>query len=176
MSVSLCGCYSLKKSVDNGKPYNDQIDWPPDYELDKTVFYIHNRIDINASPQTVWNILIQAEAWPDWYQGIREVKVLNDSDSTIKPDSKLTFNTMNRDFNGIIKEFKPYERLAWETIHEKLNAYHAWLIIPNENGCSVITDESQYGKLAKLQIIFVPNKLRKLHDKWLEELKKKAEL
>ena len=87
----------------------------------------------------------------------------------------MVFNTMKHDFDGFIKEFVPYERLGWETQHEKLNAYHAWLILPTENGCKVITDESQNGKLARLQAKFLPNKLRNYHDIWLKELKKKAE-
>jgi hypothetical protein len=49
------------------------------------------------------------------------------------------------------------------------------LIIPNENGCLLITDEVQKGTLAKLQKIFLPNKLRKLHDVWLGEFKAKSE-
>lgn len=47
--------------------------------------------------------------------------------------------------------------------------------IPTETGCKVNTDESQTGKLVKLQKIFIPNKLRKQHDKWLRVLKEEAE-
>ncbi|MEO1099414.1 MAG: SRPBCC domain-containing protein [Bacteroidota bacterium] len=171
----LNGCYSHKKALELGIPYNQQINWPTAYQLDKTEFYIHNRIDINTSPEIVWNILIQAEKWPDWYTGMSQVSVVNAENGILRSNSKMEFNTMERNFQGTIKEFKPYERLAWETVNEKLNAYHAWLIVPTEKGCRVITDESQYGKLARLQTTFVPNKLKKLHDIWLEKLKEKAE-
>ena len=53
--------------------------------------------------------------------------------------------------------------------------YHAWLILPTETGCKVITDESQNGWLTFFEKTFQPKKLKKLHDVWLTELKKKAE-
>lgn len=56
-----------------------------------------------------------------------------------------------------------------------MHAIHTWLIIPNENGCTVITDETQKGTLAKLQKVFLPNKLQNLHEKWLKGFKEKAE-
>lgn len=52
---------------------------------------------------------------------------------------------------------------------------HAWVIIPTENGYKVVTDESQNGQLARLQKIFLPNKLRKQTDNWIRLLKKGAE-
>ena len=47
--------------------------------------------------------------------------------------------------------------------------------MPTDTGVRVVTEESQHGFLATLQDIFQPNKLRKLHDVWLAELKKLAE-
>ena len=156
-------------------PYGEQIRWPDEYKLSEADFYIHNRTDIKASPETVWNILIQAKTWPNWYEGMSNVKVQGSSEGTLKDRSYFTFRTMGRDFDGTIREFVPFQRLAWETTNKKLNAYHAWLIVPTEEGCRVITDESQHGKLARLQKAFLPRKLQNLHDLWLAELKRKAE-
>ena len=174
-AVVLTSCYSTKRAIKKGEPYGEQIRWPAGYELSETQFYIHNQVDIQASPETVWGILIEAERWPDWYEGMRDVKVLNAADGILTDDSQMTFNTMKRDFEGTITEFMPYERLAWETVSDDLSAYHAWLIVPMESGCRVVTAESQHGKLARLQKVFRPHKLKRLHDVWLAELKKKAE-
>lgn len=173
--IVFSSCYSLKDSIESGKPYNEQINWSNNYKLSETEFYIHNRIEIEASPEKVWNILINAEEWPNWYDGMKSTKVIDSKNGILTSKSKLKFNTMNRDFDGEVIEFEPYERLSWETINPKLNALHAWLIIPTDKGCIVVTDESQKGRLAKLQTIFVPNKLKNLHQFWLTELKKKAE-
>jgi len=168
-------CYSIKKSVASGQPYNEQINWPAGYGMKETEFYLHNKIEIEASPEIIWDILTHAEKWPEWYEGMKNVKVINSKSGIIDGKVEMSFNTMKRDFQAKVTEYEPYERLSWETIHPKMNGIHAWLIIPSEKGCLVVTDESQYGKLARLQKTFVPNKLRKLHDIWLEGLKTKAE-
>ena len=74
-----------------------------------------------------------------------------------------------------VREFDPPYRLSWESVRNDIQGYHAWMIVPTEAGCKVITSESQHGLKAFLQKAFLPNKLRKLHDVWLEEFKRKAE-
>ena len=174
-TLLLTSCYSTKRSVKNGQPYASQIHWPAGYELSETQFYLHNQVDIEASPETVWNILIRAEEWPEWYEGMTDVSVTDSSEGILAQGSRMTFNTMKREFEATVTEFAPYERLGWESLNPKLNAYHAWLILPTSTGCRVITDESQNGRLAGLQKVFRPRKLKRLHDVWLAELKEKAE-
>ena len=174
-SFLFAGCYSVKKAVVEAQPYSRQINWPEDYKPADADFYIHSKIQIDAAPELVWGLLIDAENWPNWYEGMSNVEVLNAENKQIHMDCQLTFSTMGRDFDGTVREFEPYARLAWETKNEKLGAYHAWLIVPNEHGCLLITDEVQKGKLAKLQKVFLPNKLRKLHDTWLAGFKEKSE-
>ena len=174
-ALALTSCYSTKRAIKKGEPYGQQIRWPEDYALSETPFYIHSQVDIEAPPETVWSILIEAERWPEWYGGMRDVEVEGSSDGVLAEDSRMIFNTMKRDFAGTITEFAPPERLAWETVNDDLHAYHAWLIVPTETGSRVVTAESQYGKLARLQKVFRPHKLERLHDVWLSELKNKAE-
>jgi hypothetical protein len=70
---------------------------------------------------------------------------------------------------------KPRRRLSWESRKTLIQGYHAWLIVPTEKGSKLITDESQHGFLARMQWIFIPSKLRGLHDEWLMKIKEKAE-
>ncbi len=170
-SFLFTSCYSVKKSVETAQPYSSKINWPDDYLPSDADFYVHNKIQINEKPQVVWNLLIRAEQWPNWYSGMKDVELLSSESETLLDSINFKFSTMGQNFQGTIREFIPNQRLAWETKNKKLGAYHAWLIIPNENGCLLITDEVQKGKLAKLQKVFLPNKLRKLHDVWLREFK-----
>jgi uncharacterized protein YndB with AHSA1/START domain len=136
---------------------------------------VHNEIEIKAPPGVVWDILIHAEDWPAWYAGATKVSVKNSAAGRLAPDSVLGWNTMGLQFESRIREFVPPVRLSWESRKAAITGYHAWLIIPTPDGCKVITEESQHGFLAVMQKIFIPQKLRRLHDVWLEELKKKAE-
>lgn len=175
LMVLVVSCGSVKKNIEASKPYSEQINWPEEYSFENTKFFVHNEIEINASPQTVWNILIEAETWPKWYEGAFDVAIQNSEKTVLEPNSVFTWKTMGLDFESTVKEFEPYSRLSWESKKKSIKGYHAWLIVPTESGCMLITDESQYGFLTFLQKVFMPNKLRKLHDIWLAEIKLKAE-
>lgn len=171
----LTGCYSVEKAVIKSKPGSDKINWPETYQPQKSQFFVHNEIDIQASPQKVWQILIQAERWPDWYIGAKDVKILDETSTILKDDSVFYWKTMGQRFESVIKEFEEPYRLSWESKKSTIQGYHAWLIIPTAYGCRVITSESQSGFLTFMQKVFIPNKLENLHQLWLEEIKQKAE-
>jgi len=82
---------------------------------------------------------------------------------------------MGLDFTSTIKEFEAPYRLSWESDKKSIRGYHAWLIIPTENGCQLITSEAQHGFMTFLQKVFVPNKLERLHNEWLTQIKYKSE-
>ena len=151
------------------------INWPKEYQPEKATFRVSNQIEVSAPPETVWNILVKAEEWPKWYEGAFDVEILQSDTNTLGPKSSFNWNTMGLDFTSEIKEFRPPYRLSWESHRSIIQGYHAWLIVPTAKGSKVITEESQFGLLAYLQPIFVPNKLHRLHDIWLTELKRKAE-
>ncbi len=171
----LCGCYSHKKAIENSLPYSQKINWPENYDPESARFFVHNETDIQASPEVVWSILTNAEAWPEWYHGAKNVVITGDSARRLHPGAVFTWSTMGLDFTSTIKEFDAPYRLCWESRKKSIKGYHAWLIIPTEEGCKLVTDESQYGLLTLMQKSFIPNKLRKLHDTWLMEIKSKAE-
>ena len=175
LAFLLNSCYSVKKSVDAAQPYSSQIYWPEAYAPENARFYVHNAIDIDATPEVVWNILIQAETWPMWYEGASNVDVLESDEGILKDGSVFTWQTMGLDFTSTIKEYKPFERLSWESVKGSIKGYHTWLIIPTESGCKLITDESQHGWLTLMEKTFQPKKLHRLHDIWLSQIKQKAE-
>ncbi len=175
LCVLVSSCASVKSKVESSKPYSDQINWPEEYRPEKAKFFVHNEITIYASPQTVWNILIKAEEWPEFYEGAQQVKIKDSETKLLERNTIFSWKTMGLNFESEIKEFEPYSRLSWESRKKSIKGYHAWLILPTQYGCKLITDESQYGFLTFFQKIFVPNKLEKLHQTWLEQIKVKAE-
>ena len=169
-------CISIKKSVERSKPNSDKINWPEAYKPEKSGFFVHNEIEIEANPEIIWSILIEAESWPNWYKGMTGVKIQTNSTGKLDEKTLFSFKTMGQFFDTVtIREFKAPYRLSWEATRKDIQGYHAWLIIPTDIGCKVITSEAQNGFKAFLQKVFLPNKLRKLHDVWLTELKKKSE-
>lgn len=51
------------------------INWPAEYEPNKSKFFVHNQIEVNASPEKVWSLLVAADVWPEWYQGASSVSI-----------------------------------------------------------------------------------------------------
>ena len=169
-------CVSIEKRVAEAQPYSSQINWPPKYTPEDSTFYVHNKILINASPEKIWNVLIDAESWPDWYEGASNVKIIKQDNGLLKQDSVFTWKTMGFDFTSEVTEFdKPY-RLSWESDRSLISGYHAWLLVPEGSQTWLITDESQHGVLAVLQSIFQRKKLHGLHQTWLEKIREKSEM
>ncbi len=154
----------------------DLVHWPEQFNPDKAGFFVYNDIDITAPPEIVWRILVEATEWHTFYKGAEEPVVILDSTvNELKNNVSFRFKTMGIAFVPTIKEFVPNERMAWEINTKKLQAYHAWLIVPTAQGCRLITPEAQNGFLTVLQKLFQPNKLLNLHEHWLEVIKARAE-
>ncbi len=175
LSTMLTGCYSVKKTVENSLPLSQEINWPEDYDPEDSKFFVHNEIDIEASPETVWEILINAVEWETYYEGASEFELAGNSDGKLKSDSEFSWKTMGLDFTSVIKEYEAPNRLAWESIRKDIRGYHAWLILPTPTGSKLITSEAQHGFMTLPQKVFIPKKLKGLHDIWLAEIKTKAE-
>lgn len=156
-ALMLAGCASVntgtsiinndnppRKSAETQMP-SERINWPENYEPSKSKFYISNEIEVKASPKTVWNILIDAPSWSSYYKGATEVQLLDQQQTRLEANSQFAWKTMGLRFTSVIKEYEPYKRLSWESKRRDIQGYHAWLIIPTEEGSKIITEESQNG-------------------------------
>lgn len=174
-AIMLMGLQPLKAQSfsKNYDPLKDRIHWPEEFHPSKASFYIHNQIEIQAPPEVVWAILIDASKWPDWYEGAKNVKV--EGGGKLQPNRVFGWETMGMSFNSRVQEFVPGERLSWLSEKKQIQGYHAWYIEPTRQGCLLVTDEAQNGWLTFFEKVFQPNKLIKLHNTWLIEIKRKAE-
>ncbi len=177
--IFLVSFQSLLFGQVKSKKYDEKrnlIHWPAAFDPKVAKFYVYNEIEINASPETVWGILVDAEKWHTFYKGVEKpVQIMDSTQKKLANNVSFSMKTMGISFIPTIKEFVPNERMAWEINTKKLKAYHAWLIVPTKTGCKLITPEAQNGFLTFLQKVFQPNKLLNLHEHWLEVIKTRAE-
>jgi hypothetical protein len=153
----------------------EKIIFPSPYGISKSKFYVHNEIEINSKPEVVWGFLIDALKWQSWYKGAKNVLFTSQTDTVLNGNSIFNWETMGLKFQSTIKQFEPNRLLAWESKKKSIQGYHVWLILPTDNGCKVITAESQNGWLTFFEKTFQGKRLQKLHDVWLAELKRKSE-
>ncbi|MBL0358572.1 MAG: SRPBCC domain-containing protein [Chitinophagaceae bacterium] len=154
---------------------NSKITWPAPFHPSISPVFVSNTIDINASPEKVWYWLTNATTWQEWYCNASKVKLMNQQGGSLQAGTIFRWRTFGANLRSEVKEFIPNERLAWDAKGIGILAYHAWLIIPTATGCTVLTEETQYGILCRLGKLFMPYRMYKYHQLWLEGLKRKAE-
>jgi hypothetical protein len=176
--TSLLAQNNTVKSIMTKKydPSTNLVVWPDEFNPLKAKWYVYNEIEINAKPEVVWDILIDAKKWHTFYSGAQSpVEFMDTTATTLRNGLVFKLHTMGLKLKPVMKEFVPNERMAWEVRRGNLTGYHAWVIVPTSNGCRLITPEAQNGFLTTMQKWFQPNKLLKLHDKWLRLIKERAE-
>ena len=175
ITVALSSCYSVKKTVQRSYPNSQKINWPEAYTPEDSKFFVHNEIDIKASPETVWNILIHAAEWEDYYDGASNLVLIDNHTGKLDEGSVFTWRPWGLISKVPLKKFEAPYRLSWESNRKSIQGYHAWLIITTETGPRLITSEAQHGFMTLPQKMFVPNKLKGLHDEWLAQIKRISE-
>lgn len=157
-------------------PDTNVVIWPEAFHPDNTNFYVYNDFYINAPAEVVWQILIEATEWHTYYKGSQKPVVIEGGRQQLLADGvRFEFKTMGINFEPTITEFVPNERLAWTIDRRRLRAWHAWVILPTEDGVKLVTAETQNGFLTTMQKWFQPNKLLNLHELWLAQIKARAE-
>ena len=154
---------------------NEIIIYPTKFKPSNCPIFEHNEIFINASPEKIWFWLTKATSWPQWYSNASNIQILNKDKNHLQSASKFKWKTFGVNLTSEVEEYMPSQRLAWRAEGMGVLAYHAWLIISNENSCKVITEETQQGWVCRLGKLFMPNSLHNHNQLWLEGLKNKSE-
>ena len=151
------------------------IPWPQGHEPASAVVFAHHEVQVEASPQEVWSLLVNCMAWPQWYKHCSDVSVLRGGPS-LQAHSKFRFKTLGRYFEPTVVTFEPPRMLIWSAAGPVgTSGSHAWRIEPTASGCKVVTEEAQKGLLLRLLGSFVRTRLLAAHEDWLRSLKALAE-
>ena len=153
---------------------SDAIRWPAEFAPTRAPIHVRNQLAMSVPTSAVWAWLVRARDWPSWYSNSHDVSI---EGGGLELTAGVTFRwrTFGVNLASRVEEFFPAERLAWNARGLGVWAYHAWLLRPTERGCTVITEETQYGFLARMGDLVLPSRMHGLHQVWLESLEKKAQ-
>lgn len=151
------------------------IQWPAAFAPANSPVFVHNTIEIEASPEKIWYWLCNAASWQQWYSNAAAVRILQPPGNYLQAGAVFKWKTFGAALQSTVLEFVPYERLAWDAKGIGIRAYHAWLIIPGAHGCTVVTEETQHGWACRLGSLLLPGRMYKYHQIWLQGLKRMAE-
>jgi uncharacterized protein YndB with AHSA1/START domain len=152
-----------------------RIRWPARFDPALAPVHVRNELAIAAPAARAWTWLLRAEQWPAWYPNSSNVRVEGATAPNLGAGVRFRWRTFGVSLVTTVEEFVPGERIAWRAVSPGVDAYHAWLIEPRgDDGCWVLTEETQYGALARLGALVFPRRMFEGHALWLERLARQA--
>ena len=150
----------------------EAIQWPDEMAPSRSPIHFTNELKVAASPETIWSLLVDPQAWPSFYPGVEHVQLLGGHES-LRLGTRFETNLAGQDVVASVQEFEPMTRIAWggyPKASEESRAYHAWIITPTPKGCHLWTEETMQGphwiELAKR----APDGFWLTHEKLLSDL------
>ena len=156
-----------------------RVKWPHQYDPRRSAIYALNDVDVKAPPELVWRLLIDAYNWSKFYHHAENVKIVS-GEPMLALAARYTWTTAGIPLVNTVQEFIPGERIAWDSFlaagHKDSSAYHGWVITPTENGCHLLTEETQQGSFFVEELGRKhPGTLYQFHQDWVEGLARAAE-
>lgn len=157
----------------------DHVIWPERYEPKISAIYALNDVNVKAPAEVVWKLLIDATNWYRYFPAEAQVEILS-GEQGLALGTRYSRVTVGYPMSLVVTEFVENRRLAWATTVDgdttESTAYHGWVITPTQDGCHVLTEETQQGEwfldmLGRRH----PGGLYRYHQDWVERLAGAAE-
>jgi hypothetical protein len=145
--------------------------WPTGLEPHRSEVFTHNEVVVAATPERVWDLLVDAQRWPDWYRNAHRVR-LPRGRPRLDAGTVFTWITFVVPLTSTVVDFEPRERLGWTFKGPGIRGYHGWLLRPSGEGTLVVTEETQRGLLPRLLWPVLKPVLWLGHQYWLRRLSK----
>lgn len=149
------------------------LHWPPRFDPAVAPVHVRNSLAIAAPAAAVWKALVRVPDWPKFYNNASNTAIAGGA-SELAANSRFRWRSFGVDLDTEVVEFVAGERIAWLARGLGVEAYHAWAIAPTAAGCDVLTEETQYGILARLGALVMPGRMHTQHQLWLEGLARVA--
>ena len=128
-------------------------------------------IEIDASPQVVWEVLTRFENWPSWNPDVKSMSF----DGPLAPGSEFRWKAGPGTIVSTLDRIEPPRHIAWRGRTLTINAYHECWLEPSDGGTHVRTEESFSGLLVRLLRGSLQKTLDKSLQDGLQHLKHEAE-
>jgi hypothetical protein len=105
-----------------------------------------DEIEIAASPEAVWDVLIGFEEWPSWNRDVKSLTI----DGDVSPGTVFRWKAGPSTIKSTIEHVLPPRLISWTGKTLGINAIHYWYLEPRDGGTLVRTEESYEGFMARL--------------------------
>ncbi|WP_331762177.1 MULTISPECIES: SRPBCC family protein [unclassified Streptomyces] len=90
----------------------EAINWPEAVAPSRSPIHFTNELDVEASPETIWSLLVDPQTWPTFYPGVEHVQLL-DGHESLHLGTRFETNLAGQDAFASVQEFQPVTRIAW---------------------------------------------------------------
>jgi len=104
------------------------------------------QIEVNATPETVWEIMTAIDQWPSWNPDIKEVSI----DGELKPGTNFQWKSGPGTIKSTLQTLQPPNTIAWTGKTLGISAVHVWRMEAMGDVTVVKTEESWDGFIAKV--------------------------
>ena len=128
-------------------------------------------IEINADPDTIWDVLVDIKNWPRWNPDIKSASLEGD----VAEGSKFRWKARSISITSIFQDVDKPRLLGWTGKTMGIKAIHIWKLEPIGGVTLVRTEESWKGPFTRLMKGSAHDMLQKSLDSGLKYLKQEVE-
>jgi len=128
-------------------------------------------IEIQADPDTIWDVLIDINNWPRWNPDIKSASL----EGAVAEGSKFRWKARSISITSIFQEVDKPRLLGWTGKTMGIKAVHIWKLEPKEDTTIARTEESWEGPLTHVMKGSAQDMLQKSIDSGLQYLKQEIE-
>jgi hypothetical protein len=148
--------------------------WPDKEHPEGAHVFAHNERIIPAPPERVWDLIVAARGWSEFYANAQFVHLSDPRQHSLKRGSIFRWVTFGIPLTSEVFPCEPPSLLGWRFWRTGAYGYHVWLLEPHEFGTRVVTEETQLGVLSRLGSPFMRRALPLGHGYWLRQMARRA--
>jgi predicted patatin/cPLA2 family phospholipase len=176
--LALGGLFLRRAARGTADPVSEFDQWPDEEQPTGTKVFSHNERIVPAPPERVWNLLVDALGWSEFYANAHFVELVDPQQHQLRRGSVFRWVTFGLPLTSEVDPCKrPLQigwRWRWRWWDTGWHGYHIWLLEPHERGTRIVTEETNRGVLPSLLYPFIPPLLRLEHNSWLRGLARRA--
>jgi uncharacterized protein YndB with AHSA1/START domain len=127
--------------------------------------------EIEATPDAVWDVLVDVEGWPDWNPDVKSAQL----EGSFAAGSEFRWKSGASTIHSTIELVERPRLVGWSGTTLGARATHVWRLEPTSTGTRVLTEESMSGLVPRLFSGWMKRTLERSLDTWLAEMTKTVE-
>ncbi|QNR39528.2 SRPBCC domain-containing protein [Mycobacterium avium] len=152
------------------------VQWPAGHEPAGAAIHETNLGASRAAPEAVWAWLVRPDRWHDYYSNAKRMRTRGGPWPGVELGSRFSWVTFGAPVTTEITEYEPQERLAWTGSGLGSRGHHAWVLTArSDGGTDIRTEETQRGAASKLLSPVLAPAMRRMHQRWVDNLARIAE-